>query len=200
MAFVAPSPYFNIARLGTASIRTLHPRFITPARRQAVTLSLTSNPHREIKTSSNPATMSFMQADLDHIALDCKGSPLDVVDFYVSVLNFQPYRVDAFKAGKVPFPSVRASPNTILDFFQAKDEGMPPPKGLRQSNHFCFAVSKEDWDLLRERLSEKNVETMGDPKRRSGARGDGTSIYFKDPEGNVLEFRYYDEDAKPDED
>lgn len=144
--------------------------------------------------------MSYMRADLDHIALDCKGPPLHLVDFYVSVFKFEPYRVEAFKAGKAPFPSVRASPNTILDFFESKEGAPAPPKGLRQSNHFCFAVTKGDWDQLRERLQEKEVETMGEPMQRSGAKGDGVSIYVKDPEGNVVEFRYYPDDAKLEED
>lgn len=139
--------------------------------------------------------MAFMKADLDHIALDCKNDPLDLVDFYVSVFNFEPCRVDEFKAGNVPFPSVRASPNTILDFFATSGDDPNPPKGLRQSNHFCFAVTKEDWDMLRERLKEKKVDTMGEPKERSGARGDGISIYVKDPEDNIVEFRYYPHEA-----
>lgn len=143
--------------------------------------------------------MTYLRADLDHIALDCKNEPLDLVDFYVSVLGFEPYRVDAFKAGQAPFPSVRVSPMTILDFFAAKEPEAPPPQGLRQSNHFCFSIAKSEFDALRDRLEKNGVETTHPPKKRSGARGDGWSIYLEDPEGNNLEFRYYDVNAKPEQ-
>lgn len=210
MAFIVPTITSAITRNVTSSIQARPTNFIPSTRfftltrpvqrsRQLTTLSLTSQ--EGLQTTRPEAAMSYMRADLDHIALDCKGPALDLVDFYVSVFNFEPYRVNAYKEGKAPFPSVRASPNTILDFFESSDEDdAKPPKGLRQSNHFCFAVAKADWDQLRERLAEKNVETMGEPANRSGARGDGVSIYVKDPEGNVVEFRYYPDDAAPEQD
>ncbi|CDF34038.1 unnamed protein product [Chondrus crispus] len=172
----------------TRSVKTLYSACQS---RPTISFSLAS----QESITSQPSAMSYMNADLDHIALDCKSDPLDLLDFYVSVFNFEPLKVEEFKAGTFPFPSVRTSAKTILDFFATSKDDPNPPKGLRQSNHFCFAVSKSDWDELRVRLKEKKVDTMGEPKERSGARGDGVSIYVKDPEENVVEFRYYPHEA-----
>lgn len=40
-------------------------------------------------------------------------------------------------------------------------------------------------------LQRCGVEIELGPVRRSGARGDGTSIYFRDPDGSLLEFISY---------
>lgn len=132
-----------------------------------------------------------LQADLDHIALDCKGSPLDLAAFYSDVFGFAPYRVDEFREGKAPFPSVRVSPVTIIDFFPMENGADRLPKGLAQSNHFCFAVSKQDYDALLCRFEENSVHIIEGPISRTGAKGDGMSVYVKDPDGNTIEFRYY---------
>jgi catechol 2,3-dioxygenase-like lactoylglutathione lyase family enzyme len=35
------------------------------------------------------------------------------------------------------------------------------------------------------------VEVIAGPVPRPGARGDGTSVYFRDPDGTLLEFICY---------
>jgi catechol 2,3-dioxygenase-like lactoylglutathione lyase family enzyme len=34
-------------------------------------------------------------------------------------------------------------------------------------------------------------DVVDGPATRSGARGDGTSLYVRDPDGNVIELRHY---------
>jgi catechol 2,3-dioxygenase-like lactoylglutathione lyase family enzyme len=41
-------------------------------------------------------------------------------------------------------------------------------------------------------LRERGVEVELGPVRRRGARGEGTSIYFRDPDDSLLEFISYD--------
>lgn len=41
------------------------------------------------------------------------------------------------------------------------------------------------------RLQAHGVEVELGPVARSGARGDGTSVYFRDPDGSLLEFISY---------
>jgi extradiol dioxygenase family protein len=50
----------------------------------------------------------------------------------------------------------------------------------------------DDWQALRERLNSGNVEIFKDRTVNFGARGDGISMYFRDPEGNEIEARYYE--------
>ena len=40
-------------------------------------------------------------------------------------------------------------------------------------------------------LKEHGVEVETGPVERLGARGDGTSVYFRDPDGSLLEFISY---------
>ena len=41
-------------------------------------------------------------------------------------------------------------------------------------------------------LAQHNVAIEEGPVRRSGARGAGTSVYFRDPDGSLLEFISYE--------
>lgn len=57
-------------------------------------------------------------------------------------------------------------------------------------------MSKSEWDALVERLKISGVVIKEGPIQRWGAHGTGTSIYFLDPEGNMIEARYYEAAAK----
>ena len=59
-------------------------------------------------------------------------------------------------------------------------------------NHFCISADKKTWEELLERLKANNVEVEEGPVLRWGAHGTGTSAYFRDPEGNLIEARYYE--------
>jgi extradiol dioxygenase family protein len=45
-------------------------------------------------------------------------------------------------------------------------------------------------------LKAQSIEIEEGPAQRWGARGEGTSIYFRDPEGNQVEARYYRENER----
>jgi catechol 2,3-dioxygenase-like lactoylglutathione lyase family enzyme len=63
----------------------------------------------------------------------------------------------------------------------------PPLPG---DSHLCFR-----WDgtidAAVEHLSQHGVEVELGPVPRAGARGDGTSVYFRDPDGSLLELIAY---------
>ncbi len=56
-------------------------------------------------------------------------------------------------------------------------------KGLHAS-----MIHKNDRCLI----TERNVDIEEGPVPRWGAHDSGTSIYFRDPEGNLIEARYYE--------
>jgi extradiol dioxygenase family protein len=118
------------------------------------------------------------------------------VDFYTKVLGFSVERLHAFREGSVPFPSVRINPNTLIDIFpprmwQADGES---PGGAPNLNHFCLALAVDDWNALRERLDTNRIELSKDRSVNFGARGEGISMYFHDPDGNEIEARYYEDE------
>jgi len=54
-------------------------------------------------------------------------------------------------------------------------------------------MDKETWNELVERLKTNTIAIEEGPVPRWGAHGTGISIYFRDPEGNLIETRYYDQ-------
>jgi len=55
----------------------------------------------------------------------------------------------------------------------------------------CF-VWEGEIDGAVAHLADHGVSIELGPVRRSGARGDGMSVYFRDPDGSLLEFISYD--------
>jgi extradiol dioxygenase family protein len=142
---------------------------------------------------------SHMECLMDHIVLNVEDDE-KTLTFYSKVLMLAPERVAEYHAGKVPFPSVRLNANTIIDLFPKRmwQKDAPVEQGRANLNHFCIALTKAAWQDLVTRLEANNVTLEEGPVRRWGARGSGTSIYFRDPEGNLIEARYY-EDHNPSE-
>jgi extradiol dioxygenase family protein len=134
-----------------------------------------------------------MQCLMDHIVLNMEDDE-KMIAFYSKVLMLASERLKEYRAGKVPFPSVRLNSDTIIDLFPKKlwQKSSTTGKGRDNLNHFCIALSKETWEELRERLKANNVDIEEGPVPRWGAHGTGTSIYFRDPQRNLIEARYYE--------
>jgi glyoxylase I family protein len=56
-------------------------------------------------------------------------------------------------------------------------------------DHFCLGIQTADVAAALAYLRGNSVEVLGEPATRYGARGLGTSIYVRDPEGNVVELK-----------
>jgi len=135
-----------------------------------------------------------MHCFMDHIVLNMEDDE-KMIAFYTNVLQLAPERLQEYHAGTVPFPSVRLNPGTIIDLFPQRmwQKSAPQDQGREHLNHFCMAMSKESWDELLVRLKMNAVVIEEGPVPRWGAHGTGTSIYFRDPEGNLIEARFYDQ-------
>ena len=122
----------------------------------------------------------------DHLVL--RVDDLDsTLSFYTEALGLEPLRVDEFRRGEVPFPSVRISANSLIDL--VPKARMP---GSNNVDHFCLVV-EGDLDGLASELQARGVEVTGESGRRWGAHGWGNSIYVSDPEGNTIELKSYAE-------
>lgn len=116
---------------------------------------------------------------LDHIVLAVADQEA-VVAWYVDELGLRPERVDEWRRGEVPFPSVRVDEATVIDVIRRAGE-----RG-GALDHLCLVVERSDLDVLAARL-----DVVEGPVERWGARGVATAVYVRDPDGNVVELRAY---------
>jgi catechol 2,3-dioxygenase-like lactoylglutathione lyase family enzyme len=117
---------------------------------------------------------------MDHIVLNVSDVER-ALGFYQGLLGLAPVRVEEWRQGDAPFPSVRVDDHTIIDLFQA-------PRTEANLDHFCLVVRPTDLDAI---AASGDFEVASGPGTRYGAQGDGRSLYVKDPDGNTVELRYY---------
>ncbi|MBB4904539.1 VOC family protein [Actinophytocola algeriensis] len=123
--------------------------------------------------------------DFDHLVLNVADVERSLA-FYTGPLGLEPMRVEEWRAGTLPFPSVRVNEHTILDL-------VDKPRGDSNVDHFCLVVEPLDWQEV---IDAGTFTVLEGPVGRSGARGDATSIYVADPDGNTIELRWYPQDVR----
>ncbi|OCB41307.1 dioxygenase [Mycobacterium malmoense] len=121
------------------------------------------------------------------------------MDFYTRVVGLAPVRFAEFEAGDAPFPSVRVCADSIIDLLPlanaAGTEAMTRAEGSagHPVNHVCLALSRSEYDALDQRLQAEGLDTGARLSPTFGARGWAPQgYYFTDPDGNVIEARYYE--------
>lgn len=124
---------------------------------------------------------------LDHIVLKCADVDTTLA-WYLDVLGLQPVRVEEWRRGEAPFPSVRVDDGTILDLVRAGAGAGAGDDDDGRLDHFCLVVEPIDLAAV---AGSGRFEVLEGPVSRYGARGDGTSIYVRDPDGAVVELRHY---------
>ena len=119
---------------------------------------------------------------MDHIVLNVADTEASL-QWYEDVLGFERMRYDEWKAGKVPFVSIRVSEHTIIDLFELDRTG-------ENINHFALWVDG-DVDAL---VARDDIEVVREFKQLYGAQGVGRSVSISDPDGNQVELKQYVED------
>lgn len=125
---------------------------------------------------------------MDHFVLNVKNMDV-MLAFYKDILGLHPERVEEFRAGKIPFPSMRINSDTIIDLFPQKIK--KTDQKSNRLNHFCLSFAKNEWEEVCQRIKSHGIAIIEGPIDRWGAHGDGVSIYILDPENNKIEIRYY---------
>ncbi|MFF3572401.1 VOC family protein [Nocardia jiangxiensis] len=120
--------------------------------------------------------------DFDHLVLNVSDVERSL-EFYCSTLGLDPVRADEWRAGQVPFPSVRVTDRTVIDLQHM-------PRGEANVDHICLVVEPLDWQEI---IDSGIFTVLEGPVPRWGARGQATSIYVADPDGNTVELRWYPE-------
>jgi 8-oxo-dGTP pyrophosphatase MutT (NUDIX family) len=126
------------------------------------------------------STITLRVTGFDHLVLlvaDVERS----LAWYCGLLGLAEVRVAEWRQGLVPFPSVRVDDGTIIDLVAGPTAGA-------NVDHICLVVAPTDLDAL---AAGNTFEVVEGPGTRFGARGQGRSLYVKDPDGNTVELRHY---------
>lgn len=121
---------------------------------------------------------------LDHLVLVAADTERTLA-WYRRHAGLTGVREDEWRRGEAPFPSLRVDEATIIDVIPGLDD--PDQRG--HLDHICFVVSRSGLDAL---TADPDL-TVVDSGPRFGARGEGESIYVRDPDGLTVEFRTYDD-------
>ena len=115
---------------------------------------------------------------LDHIVL-CVADVQRSIGFYSSLLGMQPREE---RPGKW---SLHFGPNKI-----SLQDAMSIPSIAREtvpgSGNFCL-LTLEPVERFANELQAKGIEIVAGPGEREGATGKLLSVYFRDPDGNLVE-------------
>lgn len=117
---------------------------------------------------------------MDHIVLVVADVERSVA-WYRDRLGLETLRFDEWKAGRVPFPSVRVDEGTIIDILAGARTGT-------NVDHLCLVIEPTDLAAV---AAADDFDVVEGPVTRWGAQGDGTSIYVRDPDGHMVELRHY---------
>jgi catechol 2,3-dioxygenase-like lactoylglutathione lyase family enzyme len=123
---------------------------------------------------------SLRVTGLDHLVLNVADVDRSLA-FYCDELGLAPERVEEWRRGEILFPSVRIDAHTIIDLLAASRTG-------ENADHLCLVVEPVDLEAVK---ASGRFEVVDGPATRFGARGNGTSLYVKDPDGNTVELRHY---------
>jgi catechol 2,3-dioxygenase-like lactoylglutathione lyase family enzyme len=122
-------------------------------------------------------------ARIDHLVITVR-SVEETCSFYERVLGFERKNV-AGKPAALHFGSCKISVHQTDRTFEPK--ASTPTVG---SADFCLITEWALDDVMR-RLEAENVAIELGPVDRDGARGPIRSIYFRDPDGNLVEVSRY---------
>ena len=132
-----------------------------------------------------------MLAAIDHVVLVVRDLE-QAIRFYRDVLGCRVLREAEWRRGEARFPSVAIGSGQMLNLHQAgtpvNPEAVNPQAG---SGDFCFVAGTPITEVMA-RLAAHDVAIEIGPVPRMGGRGVvGTSVYFRDPDGNLLEIMAY---------
>jgi catechol 2,3-dioxygenase-like lactoylglutathione lyase family enzyme len=169
----------------------------------------------QVESSASAAAAGINVVGADHIVLRV-ADPVASVQWYSSKLGLQAVRLQEYRDGKVPFPSVRVSSTFLIDFMKQKPAdaqhdvqtgaaAAPPSSGTKTSSsggtaaanldHLCLVVGGDDIEVVKQQLEAVGVQAEqqfdGVVVKRFGAQGNALSIYVRDPDSNVVELRTY---------
>jgi catechol 2,3-dioxygenase-like lactoylglutathione lyase family enzyme len=130
-----------------------------------------------------------MITHLDHLVLTVKDIPRSVA-FYTKVLGMNKV---VFGAGRVALSFGRQKINLHEEGQEFEPKAMRPTPG---SADLCF-ISDASIESVTSTLVSQGIEIVEGPVSKTGACGPIRSIYFRDPDGNLIEISNYQNESPP---
>ena len=119
-------------------------------------------------------------AEIDHVVFRCRDQRR-MLDFYTRLMGM----VEERRIEQIGLVQLRAG-QAMIDLVPADEESGGAGRNV---DHVCLGIETSDLAAVAAYLKEHQVEVLGEPAVRYGARGMGLSIYVRDPEGNVIELK-----------
>tara|TARA_Y100001934_G_C12174075_1_gene688120 strand:- start:214 stop:606 length:393 start_codon:yes stop_codon:yes gene_type:complete len=130
-----------------------------------------------------------MLVRIDHIVLNCKSVD-DMAVWYEKTLGMKREAFGSEKRIALKFgdQKINLRPIGAKNWITSKSES-------EGSVDICF-ITDEDLSLVKARIEDAGVEIIQGPVEKIGSLGLMISIYFRDPEGSLLEISSYNENHK----
>ena len=117
----------------------------------------------------------------DHVVL-VTSEPDRALAWYRDRLSLAPEREAEWRAGTVPFVSLRVDDSTVIDVIEGDRTGI-------NVDHVSMRVA-DDVDL--HTVAESDAfDVVAGPMWIWGAGGYGWGLYVRDPDGNTVELNHY---------
>lgn len=131
---------------------------------------------------------AFNVLHIDHIVIRVTDLPRSIA-FYGDVLGCTVVK----SRDDLGLTHLRAGTSMIdlisVDGPLGKRGGVAAQKEGRNIDHFCLRIEPFVEAEIVKHLAEHGVQPIGPAEENFGAEGDGLSLYFHDPDGNLVEVK-----------
>jgi lactoylglutathione lyase len=108
--------------------------------------------------------------------------------FYRDVLGLTPFGLEEYHRGERPLVSLRVTEEFILHLTPDPDFERVSTGGY---DHLALLVEDAERDELAAYLESEGVEVEKKFDHITGARGEGSALYVRDPDGYRIELKFY---------
>lgn len=132
--------------------------------------------------------LPFSVERIDHLVFRVRDLDISVA-FYELVLGCKVER----RRADLGLIHIRAGCSMIdliaIDGKLGRVGGEGPKTEARNVDHLCLRIEPFDEPRIVEHLARHGIEPRGPASMNFGAEGEGLSLYFSDPDGNIIELK-----------
>lgn len=143
---------------------------------------------REKVVKRTPPMLTFSVQRIDHLVFRVRDLKTSVA-FYSAVLGCEAVRT----RDDLGLVHLRAG-TSMIDLFSIDGKlgrmgGAGPGTGARNVGHLCLRIEPFIEEALTRHLKQHGIVPHAKASTNFGAEGEGPSLYFDDPDGNVIELK-----------